>query len=70
MMITCLTQSQTLSQSFMPNQTKNNLIPVTTAVAPDVIEEIKKIQETYYCSQSNAVRILLHAGVSKIKEQV
>tara|TARA_R100001163_G_scaffold17362_1_gene15564 strand:- start:3319 stop:3483 length:165 start_codon:yes stop_codon:yes gene_type:complete len=54
----------------MPNQTKNNLIPVTTAVAPDVIEEIKKIQETYYCSQSNAVRILLHAGVSKIKEQV
>ena len=51
-----------------PNKQRHNLQPVTACVAPAVVDEIKKIQEDLSCSQSNAARILLYAGLEAFKK--
>lgn len=50
------------------NSERQNLLPVTACVAPAVLDEIKKIQQDLSCSQSNAARILLYAGLQAFRD--
>lgn len=57
-----------IRETMASNSERQNLLPVTACVAPAVLDEIKKIQQDLSCSQSNAARILLYAGLQAFRD--